>query len=158
MTQQSAATPLFPWSFIIIIGVLALTAGLAGIYLPGAWYAGLAKPDWAAPSWVLAPVWFTLYILIAVAYRLIGNQPAARLARWAWVAQIIFVSAWSLLFFAFHRIDLALADVVLLWLSILAFILLAWQHSRMAALLFVPYLAWVSYAGAMNWAFWSMNN
>ena len=71
--------------------------------------------------------------------------------------QIVLNSLWSLLFFGLHRIDLALADVVLLLVAIVATALAFRRHSAMAALLLVPYLAWVSFATALNFAIWRLN-
>ena len=66
-------------------------------------------------------------------------------------------AAWSWLFFGLHRIELALVDIGLMWLTIVAFILTAWHRSVPASLLFVPYLAWVSLATALNFTIWRLN-
>jgi tryptophan-rich sensory protein len=75
-----------------------------------------------------------------------------------WVAQLLLNAAWSWAMFGANRIGLAMADLVLMWLAIVGFIVTAWPASRTAAVLFVPYLAWVSFAGALNFAIWRLNS
>ena len=74
-----------------------------------------------------------------------------------WALQLVLNGAWSWIMFGQHQIGLALADIFLLWISIVLFAVLAWTVSLTASLLFVPYLAWVSYAGALNFAIWRLN-
>ena len=79
------------------------------------------------------------------------------LAVMIWGVQLVLNAAWSWLFFGMKRMDLAFVDACLLWLSIVAYILLAWPVSKLAALLFVPYLVWVTTAACLNRAVWRMN-
>lgn len=122
------------------------------------WYAGLAKPAFTPPNWLFAPVWTTLYVLMGVAawrvWRLTGlNSPELIL----WMSQLTLNVLWSALFFSAHLILLALVEMALLWLLILVTMILFWQRDRIAGLLFVPYLAWVSFAFALNFAIWQLN-
>ncbi len=141
--------------------VLTFAAGFIGShYMPDAWFAALAKPSWNPPGQVFAPVWTTLYALIAVAgWRVwrVRMLPWARVALAAWVAQLVANGLWSWLFFGLHRIDWALCDIALVWLAIVAFIARCWARERVAAGLFVPYLLWVSFASALNFAIWRLN-
>jgi len=124
------------------------------------WYLRLAKPDWTPPSWVFGPAWTVLYLMMAVAAWLVWQSDSWRATRTALVlflAQLVLNVLWSVLFFGMQRPDLAFADIVLLWLSILATILAFWKHSLVAAWLLVPYFAWTSFAAALNWAIWRMN-
>ncbi|MDA7945989.1 MAG: tryptophan-rich sensory protein [Hyphomicrobiaceae bacterium] len=139
---------------------LALCFGVAYFgaqFAPGEWHAALEKPPWNPPNWVFGPVWTVLYIMIAVAGWLIWKSAPTSAAMGFWVAQLAFNAAWSWLFFGLHRMDVAFADIILLWLAIVAFIIAAWPISVMAALLFVPYLIWVSFASALNYSIWSLN-
>ena len=135
-------------------------------YRDGAWdylagidsVAGLAKPAFTPPNWLFAPVWTTLYVLMGVAswrvWRLTGlNSPELIL----WMSQLTLNVLWSALFFSAHLILLALVEMALLWLLILVTMILFWQRDRIAGLLFVPYLAWVSFAFALNFAIWQLN-
>lgn len=144
-------------SLVVFIVLVVATASTGILFQPGAWYKGLSKPGWTPPNWLFGPVWSVLYLMIAVAGWLVWRIEGAGLAMLLWVAQLILNGIWSWLFFGRRRMDLAFVDVVALWLAIAGFILAAWPVSGMAALLFVPYLVWVSIAGALNRAVWRMN-
>ena len=124
---------------------------------PGEWYAQLTKPAFNPPGWIFGPVWTVLYMLVAVA----GWRAFERHRRgWPmrlWWTQLAINFLWSPVFFAAHRIGLALGVVLLLFAAILAFIAAAWRQDRVAAWLFVPYGAWVAFASALNGAIWRLN-
>jgi len=138
---------------------VAATAFIAGRFRPGAWYQALAKPSWTPPGWLFAPVWFLLYLGIAVAgwlvWRAAGSGAPRPLALWA--SQLVLNAAWSWLFFGLHRPGAALVDIVLLLVLILAFALTAHPFSPGAAWLFVPYGLWVLFATALNTAIVRLN-
>ncbi|MGZ5920285.1 MAG: TspO/MBR family protein [Rhizomicrobium sp.] len=122
------------------------------------WYAGLVHPSFAPPNWLFAPVWTTLYVVMAVAawrvWRLAGTRSPEMIA---YAMQLIFNFAWSAIFFAAHQIGLALVEIGLLLALILATTILFWRRDRLAGLLFLPYLAWTVFAAFLNHAFWSLN-
>lgn len=137
---------------------LCFAAALSGaLFKPGAWHAALAKPRWHPPNWLFGPAWAVLYVMIATAGWLVWNAAGWSLALAAWSAQLLLNAAWSWLFFGLRRPDLAFAEVVLLWLSIVACVVLFAPVSAMAALLMLPYLAWVAFASALNFAMWRLN-
>jgi len=145
---------------LVLIGfvlVTALAATTGAKFMPGTWYASLAKPSWTPPNWLFGPVWTVLYIMIAVAGWLVWREAGWSAPLVFWGAQLILNTAWSVIMFGAHKIGWALADLVLLWLAIVGFIVTAWPISSTAALLFVPYLAWASFAGALNFAVWRLN-
>jgi benzodiazapine receptor len=145
---------------LMLIGFLAITALAATTgakFTPGAWYLTLAKPSWTPPGWLFGPVWTVLYVMIAVAGWMVWREAGWSTPLVFWGVQLILNTAWSVIMFGAHRIGWALADLVLLWLAIAGFILTAWPISSTAALLFLPYLAWVSFAGALNFAIWRLN-
>lgn len=125
------------------------------------WYAGLVKPSFNPPNWVFGPVWTVLYIAMAYAFfrilRLRPAPPDRNLAIAMFFIQIVLNAAWSFAFFAAHSPALGLGVVALLWLSVLATLVVFWQADRLAGLLFVPYLAWVSFAALLNVAIWRLN-
>ena len=138
----------------------AAVGGLFGAGGQSGWYAELAKPSWTPPSWLFGPVWTVLYGMMAVAAWLVWlrrrrRPTAAPLA--AFAVQLAFNAAWSPLFFGLHRPDLAFADIVLLWLALVATVWLFLRRSALAGLLLVPYLLWVSFATALNFAIWRLN-
>ena len=150
-------TPELGRLFLFLVLVLGggLMIGIATA--PGAWYAALSKPPFSPPNWVFAPVWATLYIMIAIAgwrvWLQAGNKRSIRL----WWAQLALNFVWSPTFFAAHRIDIALGVIVLLLMTILGFIMTTWRQDKIASLLFVPYAAWAAFATVLNGALQYLN-
>jgi len=139
----------------IIVTVAAASSGSA--FSPGPWYETLAKPSWTPPGWLFPIAWFILYFMIAIAgwlaWRTQGFGPALKF----WIAQLVFNAAWSYVMFGAHQIGWALLDLIAMWLMIVGFIVTVWNSSRLAAYLFIPYLAWATFAGVLNFAVWQMN-
>ncbi len=75
----------------------------------------------------------------------------------AYGVQLVLNAAWSWLFFGQHRMGLALVEIVLLWIAILVTVVLFWRRSRLAGVLLLPYLAWVSFAALLNLRLWQLN-
>ncbi len=151
----------------VLAGLLILCLGVgwtAGAITAGpvrTWYPGLAKPQWTPPSWVFAPVWTALYVMMAVAaFRVWCTNPrfsATRLALIFFFVQLGFNLAWSFCFFGLRSPGLALIDIVLLWAALALATYAFFDRERIAGLLMLPCLVWVSFAAALNWAIWSMN-
>ncbi len=124
------------------------------------WYTGITKPSWTPPNWLFGPVWTTLYVLMAISgwliWRLRGEFDV-RLILTIFIIQLILNVAWSGIFFGAQKIGLGAIEVVILWLTILAYIILSWPLSRVASLLFAPYLLWVGYASALNISIYFLN-
>jgi tryptophan-rich sensory protein len=123
-------------------------------------YAMLTQPGWAPPAWSFGPVWTLLYVLMAVAAWLVWRERGWLRARGAlglFVAQLAFNALWSWLFFGWHRGGLAFADIVALWLTLAATVVAFARIRRAAAWLLAPYLAWVTFAAALNHAVWQRN-
>ncbi len=123
-------------------------------------YQQLAQPSWAPPSSVFGPVWSLLYALMGIAAWLVwreGGWRRQRVALTLFAVQLALNALWSWLFFAWHRGALAFADVVLLWLVIVATLIAFWRVRPLAGVLLVPYLCWVSFASALNYAVWHLN-
>jgi tryptophan-rich sensory protein len=124
------------------------------------WYAGLVKPPLNPPNWVFAPVWMTLYGLMAVSAWLVWKTRPSGCRRRGllfFAVQLWFNYLWSWIFFHRHMIGIAFADIVALWLTILLTLLTFRKMSRPAAWLLVPYIAWVTFAGYLNFALWRLN-
>jgi tryptophan-rich sensory protein len=145
------------------IGWLALTfaaAWLGSRFLPDEWYKQLPKPSWNPPNSVFGPVWTVLYVLMAVAAWLVWRQQgfmAALLPLGLFIIQLLLNAAWSWLFFGRHRPDLALVDILVLWVTLLVTLISFWSRVPLAGALLIPYLAWVSFATALNTAIWQNN-
>ena len=146
-----------PYGLIIFLVLVGVAASTGTLVQPGPWYDALAKPAWTPPGWLFGPVWLVLYVMIAVAGWLVWREAGLGLLIGIWGLQLVLNMAWSWIMFGQHQIGLAFADIVAMWLAIAAFIVLAWPVQQTAALLFVPYLAWVSFAAALNFAIWRLN-
>jgi tryptophan-rich sensory protein len=150
-------------SALALIGFLALCFGAAAFgaaFPPGEWYAGLTRPGWTPPNWLFGPVWTTLYVMIAVAGWLVwreGASPGRRTALLWYGLQLLLNALWSWLFFGLESPALGFADIFLLLAAIGATILAFRPVSRTAAWLLLPYLLWVGYASALNFAIWRLN-
>ncbi len=144
---------------LIAFLLLVVGGGLVIGYLtaPGPWYAQLAKPSFNPPNWVFGPVWTVLYVLIAVAGWRVWQRRRASAAMTLWAAQLVLNFLWSPIFFTAHSIGGALVVILLLLLTILAFVWRAWRLDRIAAGLFVPYLLWVAFASALNGSILALN-
>jgi len=143
--------------FFVFLALVALAAWSGTTFLPGPFYAALQKPGFTPPDAIFAPVWTVLYVMIALAGWIVWRAQGLGPALWLWIAQLVLNAAWPWLMFGRKQIDYALIDVTALWLVVLAFIVVAWPVRRSAALLFVPYLLWVSYAAALNFELWRLN-
>lgn len=153
---MSAATTEYrsPLSWITLAIFLALVVGVGGFIgsqtAPGPWFEELVKPPLNPPNWVFGPVWFTLYVMIAVAgWRIWMDQPKST-AMTLWGVQMLLNWAWSPTWFGANMPWLALAIIVALGLVIVGFIVISRKRDQLAAWLFVPYLAWVSFATYLN--------
>lgn len=142
---------------IIFIAIVVAAASSGAIFKPGEWYDGLRKPGWTPPKWAFPVVWTLLYAGIAYAGWVIWVTTGWSPPLLFWGAQILFNALWSWIFFGLRKMNLALVDIALLWLSILGFIATAWPVSVAAALLFIPYLAWVTTAGFLNYSVLRLN-
>jgi len=141
----------------VIVLLVFLTAASGAFFKPGPWYETLNKPWWTPPGWAFPTVWTVLYIMIAYAGWVVWTKAGLSLPMVLWGVQLVLNGAWSYFFFGRQRMDLALVDVGLLWLAIAGFIVAAWPVSQLAALLFVPYLAWVSTAALLNYSVLRLN-
>ncbi len=125
--------------------------------IPGEWYANLNKPAFNPPNWIFGPVWTVLYIMIGIAGWRIWRLRRTGGAMTAWWVQLGFNFLWSPVFFTLQNIGMALVIIIGMLISIIAFVVLAWRQDRAAALLFLPYLAWVSFATLLNASIFYLN-
>jgi tryptophan-rich sensory protein len=144
---------------LILFVVLVLGVGLALGWLaaPGGWYAGLAKPAFNPPAWLFGPVWTVLYVLVGFAGWLVWQRDRGGWPMKLWWGQMALNFLWTPVFFGAHQIGLALLVILLLLIVILAFIATAWREDGVAAWLFVPYAAWVTFASVLNGWLWAWN-
>lgn len=143
---------------LIFLAITFAVASFGALFMPGAWYAALEKPAWTPPSWLFGPVWTVLYVMIAVAGWLVWQRESrVGTPLVLWGAQLALNGVWSWLFFGLERPGLAALDIIVLLALIATTALVFMRISRVAALLLVPYLAWVGFASALNIAIWQLN-
>jgi len=146
-----------------LIGWLVLcfaAAGTAGFVSIDGWYAALQKPSWNPPAWVFGPAWTLLYICMAFAAWLVwreGGWKAQGRALGLFLVQWVLNALWTPLFFGLHQPGLAFAEIAILWLVLAATLAAFWRVNKIAGALLVPYLAWVSFAAALNFTIWRLN-
>ncbi|MDP3495697.1 MAG: TspO/MBR family protein [Hyphomonadaceae bacterium] len=151
------------WSSAIALAVFFIVsfsaASTGAVFRPGVWYANLRKPRWTPPNWAFPVVWSVLFCTMTVSGWLIWES--AGLAAWPaltlYAAHLLVNASWSLLFFGLKRLDWAMIGVVCLWLMIAAVMAAFATISLPAALLLVPYLTWVTVAGALNFRLLQLN-
>ena len=150
MTGRAAIVP-----FVLLVVGGGLLIGF--FTAPGPWYEALAKPSFNPPSWLFGPVWTVLYVLIAVAGWRIWQRERSGAAMKLWWLQLTLNFLWSPVFFALHRIGLALVVILALLAAVLVFIAIARKVDGLAAWFFVPYAAWVAFASLLNASIWMLN-
>ena len=155
-TDRSSNKPIY-----IAILLSVLVGGIGGAATDiGPWYYQLQKPSWQPPDWLFGPAWTTIYILTSIAgvkaWRR-ANEVQRRYFLGALLLNLVLNLLWSLIFFASQRPDIALLEVVPLWLSILLMMILVRGYSPVSTWLMLPYFAWVAFATYLNWTIVQLN-
>jgi tryptophan-rich sensory protein len=144
----------------LLLSFAAAAIGALASVQAASFYQQLVQPFWAPPSSVFGPVWSVLYALMGIAAWLVWRDGGWRRQRGVlalFMLQLAVNALWSWLFFAWHRGALAFIDIVLLWLLIVATVIGFWRVRPLAGALLLPYLCWVSFASALNFAVWHLN-
>lgn len=151
------------WHLAGFLVLSLLVSSLGGLLTAGSigdWYPTLSKPAFNPPDWVFAPVWSTLFLLMAIAAWRVWRRAgwaAGRTSLVLYFVQLVGNLAWSALFFGLQRPGLALVDCALLLILIIATTLQFRRHDGLAALLMLPYIAWVAFACVLNGAIVALN-
>lgn len=160
MRNSSRTTMALGLVLWLAVCFLVAAVGASASLQAGTFYAELVRPNWAPPAAVFGPVWTMLYAMMGIAAWLVWMRRQFRLARIAlafFVIQLILNALWSWLFFGWNQGALSFVDIVLLWALIVSTLVLFWRIRLLAGLLLVPYLAWVSFASALNYEVWQLN-
>jgi len=146
------------WFLAAYIGLVLGGGTTIGILTsPDDWYTSLAKPAFNPPNWVFAPVWSVLYVMIGFAGWLVWTSGRSTAAIRLWWLQLALNFLWSPVFFAMHRVGLALIVISLLLGVIWMFVAVTARQCPRAALLFVPYGLWVAFATVLNASLYLLN-
>lgn len=143
--------------FLTFLAASGAAAATGAMFEPGAWYKALNKPTWTPPNWAFPVVWTILYISMAIAAARVAVLPGSGQALAFWGAQIAFNTLWTPVFFGLYRMGAAMIVMLGLWLFVALTMVSFWQHDWIAGALFVPYLIWVTVAGALNFSVWRLN-
>ena len=150
---------------LIVSIVVCQMAGVIGGFFTASsvntWYASLTKPSFNPPNWLFSPVWITLYVLMGVALFLVWRQglrtEGVQNALYIFGVQLILNALWSIVFFGLKMPLAGFIVIVILWGFILIALMKFRKISKLAGILLVPYLLWVSFAGVLNFFLWYLN-
>jgi tryptophan-rich sensory protein len=123
-------------------------------------YASLVQPSWSPPGWLFGPVWIILYTMMGLSAWMIWRKNgfnAHRSSLLLYLFHLIPNALWGWLFFSWHLGAASFINIIVLWLLILITIFAFFRINKPAAMLLVPYLCWVSFAAALNYALWQNN-
>ena len=149
--------------FIICLIIPLIIGGISGFITSneiGTWYTTLKKPTFNPPNYLFGPVWTLLYILMGISLYMIWESPKSKERKKAlkvFSLQLFFNFWWSILFFSFHLLFVAVIDILLLWIYIIYMIKLFKEVKPLAAFINIPYLLWVSFATVLNISIWWLN-
>jgi benzodiazapine receptor len=146
-------------SLLLPLGIGAIAGIFTAKAIPG-WYASLNQPSFNPPNWVFGPVWTTLYIILGISFFLIWKMEAGKERNQAilvFMAQLLLNFCWSFFFFYFKMIGVALVDIVALWIMIVVMLVRFYKLKPLAAYINIPYLFWVTFATALNAAYFFLN-
>lgn len=144
----------------LVATFVAAAAGALASADASTFYRELARPGWAPPGWLFAPVWTALYLLIGIAAWLVWSARGWRGACAAlslYLVQLCLNGLWTWLFFVWHRGAWAFGEIVILWVLIVLTLATFWRARPLAGALLIPYLLWVTFASALAYAAWTRN-
>ena len=123
------------------------------------WYATINRPAFTPPSWIFAPVWTSLFVLMGISLFIVWDNGLKKNKKAVGIfgVQLILNTLWSILFFGMQNPFLGLVEIMFLWLAIFATILAFYKISKTSAYLLIPYILWVSFAAFLNYSIWILN-
>lgn len=146
------------WLDFLVFLFACMAAGLTGsLFPPGKWYSELNKPVWTPPNWVFPVAWPILYLLMSYSGATLANLESAGSALALWALQISLNTLWTPVFFGAYDLFGALVIIIFLWTTILCYTVGSYKIDKLASYLFIPYLAWVSFAAILNFEYLRIN-
>ena len=170
MKNSKSLLPLVFW--LVIPQLFGIVGAIFTAFSVTTWFPTLVKSPLNPPSWVFSPVWTTLYILMGLAAYLVWSKKKSdgfptsalsllgndrRIALIIFFGQLVLNTLWSVVFFGLRKPGWALVEIFVLWLAIIVTIISFNKISKLAALLLIPYLLWVSFAMILNYSIWQLN-
>ena len=157
LSKQKQILGLAGW---LLVSFAASAVGAVASIQAKSFYSQLVQPSWAPPPGIFGPVWTVLYTLMGIAAWLVWRSGGFGLNRQSltlFLLQLAFNALWSWLFFAWNLGASALADIVVLWILIVATLVSFWRVHPISGALLIPYLLWVSFACVLNFSLWQLN-
>lgn len=143
--------------FLIFLAACFSAGATGAMFPPGEWYEKLEKPSWTPPNWLFPVAWTTLYVLMSFAAARVAGQDGSGYAMAFWAWQIALNALWTPVFFGLRRLKQALPVMAFLWVAVAGCVVTHWAIDMWAGLAFVPYLVWVTVAGALNFSVARLN-
>jgi benzodiazapine receptor len=146
------------WSlfFLFLAGCMA-AATTGAMFEPGEWYDGLKKPSWTPPKWLFPVAWTTLYLFMSFAAMRVAQLDDNAHAMAFYALQLALNTLWTPIFFGLRRMKAGMIVIACLWLAVFGTMITFMRLDWIAGALFVPYIAWVTAASALNWSVWRLN-
>jgi len=144
----------------LILLVTFVASGIGGFVTSSfkePWYSEIILPSFNPPSWVFGPVWTVLYIFMSVAIWAVWNKSSDKKVLQIYFVHIFFNAIWSVIFFGFHQIFIALVDLGIILIFIIWLMKIYYQINKISFVLMIPYLLWSSYALVLNVTIFYLN-
>ena len=147
-------------SLVLILLITFIASALGGFTTAAfkePWYSELVLPSFNPPSWVFAPVWTSLYILMSIAIWRIWIKFYDRKILSVYFFHLLFNATWSIIFFGFHQIELALINLIIILIFIIILMKIYFNKEKLSFFIMIPYFFWASYALVLNVAIVTLN-
>jgi len=144
----------------LILLVTFVASGIGGFITSSfkePWYSEIILPTFNPPSWVFSPVWTVLYIFMSVAAWIAWNKTSDKKILQIYFVHLFFNATWSIIFFGFHQIFIALIDLGIILIFIIWLMKIYYKVNKISFLLMIPYLLWSSYALILNTTIFYLN-
>ena len=143
--------------FLIFLASCFAAGTTGAMFPPGSWYDALAKPGWTPPNWLFPVAWLTLYLLMSLSATRVAGVDSSGYAMAFWGLQLALNTLWTPVFFGLRQMRKGFFVLIALWLAVAATLITFWQIDMLAGLMLVPYLVWVTVAGALNFSVMRLN-
>ena len=147
-------------SLLLILAITFIASGIGGFvttFFKDPWYSEIVLPSFNPPSWVFGPVWTTLYVLMSIAIWRIWIKFYDRKILSIYFFHLLFNGTWSVIFFGFHQIELALINLIIILILIIILMKIYLDKDKLSFFIMVPYFLWTSYALVLNTAIVILN-
>jgi len=142
---------------VIICQLAGFVGAIFTIPAMETWYQTIKKPFFNPPDWLFTPVWIFLFLLMGISLFFAWNKRANGESKLLFITQLILNILWSVFFFGLKSPGLAFIELIFLWFAIFCTIISFYRISKIAGLLLLPYIIWVTFAGVLNYFIWIMN-